>query len=72
MSQDSSVIEGTFRDPAGRLYRDGDRILREVYPQYATSVFAWLRSPVAERWIQQGRMNADNDCRVRTGEAGIT
>lgn len=46
----------TFRDPEGRLYQDGDRILRHVYPQYATSVLDWLRSPLAQRWIEQRRM----------------
>jgi 2-polyprenyl-3-methyl-5-hydroxy-6-metoxy-1,4-benzoquinol methylase len=56
MSLNLLIAEGTFRDPAGRLYRDGDRILREVYPQHAASVLAWLRSPLAQRWIQQGRM----------------
>jgi SAM-dependent methyltransferase len=56
MSPDLSLLEGTFRDPAGRLYRDGDRILREVYPQHAAPVLVWLQSPLAQRWIQQGRM----------------
>jgi hypothetical protein len=52
----SSIADGTFRDPEGRLYQDGDRILREVYPQYVPSALAWLRSPLAQRWIQQRRM----------------
>ncbi len=56
MNPCSSITEGTFRDPQGRLYWDGDRILREVYPQYAPSVLAWLRSPLAQRWIEQRRM----------------
>lgn len=56
MSPASSLADGTFRDPAGRLYRDGDRILREVYPQHSASVLAWLQSPLAQRWMQQGRM----------------
>jgi hypothetical protein len=51
-----SISEGTFRDPAGRLYRDGDRILREIYPQSASTVMEWLRSPLARRWMKQGRM----------------
>jgi hypothetical protein len=58
MSPDLSILEGTFRDPAGRLYRDGDRILREVYPQHSAPVLAWLQSPLAQRWMQQGRMAA--------------
>jgi hypothetical protein len=51
-----STAGGTFRDPEGRLYQDGDRILRQIYPEYATSVLAWLQSPLAQRWIQQRRM----------------
>ncbi len=51
-----SISEGTFRDPAGRLYRDGDRILREIYPQSASTVMGWLRSPLARRWMEQRRM----------------
>ncbi len=47
---------GTFRDPQGRLYRDGDRILREIYPESVGPALDWLRSPLAQRWMQQGRM----------------
>jgi SAM-dependent methyltransferase len=56
MNPGTSMIEGTFRDPAGRLYRDGDRILREIYPQSAKTVLEWLRSPLARRWMEQRRM----------------
>jgi len=47
---------GTFRDPKGRLYRDGDRILRDIYPDDAASVLEWLSSPPAQRWIEQRRL----------------
>ena len=56
MNSCSSIAEVTFRDPGGRLYQDGDRILREIYPQYAASALAWLQSPLAQRWMQQHRM----------------
>lgn len=56
MSACLSMPEGTFRDPAGRLYRDGDRILREVNPQQAAQALGWLRSPLAQRWMEQRRM----------------
>jgi hypothetical protein len=52
----SPNAQGTFRDPEGRLYADGNRILREIYPQYAPLALAWLRSPLAQRWMQQQRM----------------
>lgn len=51
-------VAATFRDPAGRLYPDGDRILREIYPQSVDPVLAWIRSPLAQRWMEQGRMVA--------------
>jgi SAM-dependent methyltransferase len=51
-----SNAESTFRDPEGRLYRDGDRMLREVYASHAVSVVKWLQSPLAQRWIGQRRM----------------
>ncbi len=56
MTPTTTMAPGTFRDPQGRLYRDGDRILREVYPQHAPFALAWLRSPLAQRWIEQRRM----------------
>jgi SAM-dependent methyltransferase len=56
MNPKTSIPEGTFRDPEGRLYRDGDRILREIYPQSASTVLEWLRSPLARRWIEERRM----------------
>lgn len=46
----------TFRDPQGKLYQDGNCIFREVYPQCADAVISWIRSPLAQRWIQQRRM----------------
>ena len=56
MTQSSQFANGTFRDPKGRLYQDGDRILREIYPEHASSVLAWVSSPLARSWAQQGRM----------------
>jgi len=50
------IAEKTFRDPQGRLYGEGNRIFREVYPQHSAPVLDWLRSPLAQRWIRQGRM----------------
>lgn len=52
------VVQGaaTFRDPQGRLYRDRDRILREIYPEHAEPVLQWIRSGLARRWMREGRM----------------
>ena len=46
----------TFRDPQGKLYQDGNCIFREVYPQCADAVISWIRSPLAQRWIEQRRL----------------
>jgi SAM-dependent methyltransferase len=46
----------TFRDPQGRLFREGERIFREIYPEHIDSVLAWIGSPLAKRWIEQGRL----------------
>jgi hypothetical protein len=63
-----SIAQGTFRDPEGRLYQDGDRILREVYPQHAPTALAWLQSPLAQRWIQQRRMVPTQILAAESGE----
>lgn len=44
----------TFRDPQGVLIGQQGRILREVYPQHAAQVLAFLQSPLAQQWMQQG------------------
>lgn len=51
-----AIAAGTFRDPQGRLYRDGDRILREIHPQHEQQVLAWIRSATAQRWMEQRRL----------------
>ncbi|MGA8740547.1 MAG: class I SAM-dependent methyltransferase [Terracidiphilus sp.] len=47
---------GTFRDPQGRLFHDGERILREIYPDHVETAITWIRSPLAQRWMQQRRL----------------
>jgi hypothetical protein len=71
MSLSSSYVQGTFRDPEGRLYEDGDRILREVYSQYAPSVLAWLQSPLAQRWMQQRRMVLTQILAAKAGQPAL-
>lgn len=56
MNLSSSRTDGSFRDPRGRLWKDGGRVLREVFPEFACPVLSWLESPLANRWIEQGRM----------------
>ena len=66
MNRREQIGEGTFRDPEGRLYLHGDRVLREIYPQHSETVLSWLRSPLAQRWMQQRRMAPTT---VLSGEA---
>jgi hypothetical protein len=63
-----SGTDGTFRDPGGRLFQHGDRILREINPDYALSTLEWLRSPVAQRWIQERRMAPTTVLRSEPGQ----
>ncbi len=53
---EQNIGTGTFRDPQGRLIHDGNRILREIYPKHAEAAIAWIRSPLAQGWIQQRRL----------------
>ena len=71
MNPCSLITDGTFRDPEGRLYRDKDRILREVYPQHAASILAWVRSPTAQRWIHQRRMVPTTILESEPGQAAL-
>lgn len=63
----ASAQTPTFRDPQGTLYRDENRILREIHLESAQQVLLWVRSPVAERWVQQRRLVAT---RVLSAEPG--
>jgi SAM-dependent methyltransferase len=71
MDTSSSCAEGSFRDPEGRLFHDGDRILREVYPQASARALAWLWSPLAQRWMQQRRMTPTTILAAEAGEPAL-
>ncbi|MGB7136118.1 MAG: methyltransferase type 12, partial [Acidobacteriaceae bacterium] len=46
----------TFRDPAGSLRVDGNRVLRRVNAEAAGAALAFLRSDLAHKWVEQGRL----------------
>jgi SAM-dependent methyltransferase len=46
----------SFRDPAGALYRHGDRILRAVYPESAPELDAFLATRAARAAIATGKL----------------
>lgn len=49
-------VIGTFRDPQRRLYLEGDRVLREIYPDHVEPVLSWVQSSIAREWMRQGRL----------------
>ncbi|HKT25329.1 MAG TPA: class I SAM-dependent methyltransferase [Terriglobales bacterium] len=46
----------TFRDPAGSLRIDDERVLRTVHPEYAEDCLSFLGSELAQSWIASGRL----------------
>ncbi len=46
----------SFRDPAGRLFHAGDRVLRVVLPGARSDLLAFLGSSAAQRMIAAGRL----------------
>jgi SAM-dependent methyltransferase len=48
----------TFRDPAGSLRLEGDRVRRTVRPEYARAALDFLDSDLARQWVSQGRLIA--------------
>jgi SAM-dependent methyltransferase len=66
-----SITKGTFRDPEGQLYEHEGHILREIYPQHVDSVLSWIRSPLAQRWVEQGRMVPTKVLIVETAQRAL-
>ncbi len=46
----------TFRDPSGSLRFEGDRVIRQVRSEGAAGALSFLRSPLAQKWVEQGRL----------------
>lgn len=61
----------TFRDPQGRLYLEGDRVLREIYPDHLVPVLNWVQSSVAREWMRQGRLIPTAILPTASGDAGL-
>jgi SAM-dependent methyltransferase len=53
----------TFRDPAGSLRVEGDVVKRRVKSEMARAALGFLRSPLAQEWVAQGRLIATLECR---------
>jgi SAM-dependent methyltransferase len=48
----------TFRDPAGSLRIEGDRVLRTVRAEYAEDILRFVQSETGRDWVQSGRLIA--------------
>ncbi len=48
----------TFRDPAGSLRVEGDRVRRRVKTEYARAALDFLESELAREWVSQGKLIA--------------
>jgi len=46
----------TFRDPAGSLTIEGERVFRTVRPEFADDCLKFLSSETAQSWIASGRL----------------
>src|SRR5260370_5983952 len=46
----------SFRDPAGFVFRAGDRVLRAVHPGSCQMLREFLALPVAREFVRQGRL----------------
>jgi SAM-dependent methyltransferase len=52
----TAAPRGTFRDPAGSLYFDEDKVFRHVRTAFVADAESFLVSPLARRWMESGRM----------------
>ncbi|MFT4111163.1 class I SAM-dependent methyltransferase [Silvibacterium sp.] len=48
----------TFRDPAGSLRIENDRVLRRVHAEYASEAVALLQSKLIQEWVSKGHFIA--------------
>ncbi len=58
MTVSSPAAIETFRDPAGSLRVEGDRVKRRVRVNHARAALSFLASDLARQWVSQGLMVA--------------
>lgn len=58
MTSGAPAAIDTFRDPAGSLRIEGDLVRRRVRVVMAQPALRFLRSPLAQKWVKQGRLVA--------------
>ena len=52
----TNAILRTFRDPAGSLFFEGDRVFRAVSATQAAAALGFLNSSKAREWVRRGRL----------------
>src|SRR5579862_7761434 len=55
-AESTPLARGSFRDPAGTLFRLPGRILRTVQPSHVADLEAFLASRTAHQFVQDGRL----------------
>ena len=55
-----NAILRTFRDPAGSLFFEGDRVFRSVSATQATAALGFLNSKKAREWVTRGKLIASS------------
>jgi SAM-dependent methyltransferase len=60
-----------FRDPDGRLFSDGDRILRAVRPAGVAKVEALLASPAARLFVSKGSLVSSRVIEQKLDDAAV-
>jgi SAM-dependent methyltransferase len=50
------ALGATFRDPAGSLRMEGERVLRTIRPECAKAALEFVHSGLAHRWMAEGRL----------------
>ena len=56
----TNAILRTFRDPAGSLFFEGDRVFRAVSATQAAATLGFLNSNKAREWVRRGMLIASS------------
>lgn len=65
-----SADPGSFRDPGGRVFVDGDRVLRAIYPSSGREYEAFRNSGLLDNLVASGRLLESEEIDPRSSSAG--
>jgi ribosomal protein L11 methylase PrmA len=71
MTLAAEAVAGSYRDPAGSVYRLGDRILRGIAPDHLADFEAALHTGLIDRFADEGRVVAFEDAPVSAESLGL-